>query len=171
MLVFIDESGHPHPNDTARRPVVTAVCLSDRDSRRVSGRVHALKRDFLGRERMELKGRNLINRPTFQRKPEINQFLDEFFSTVLNLPITIFAMIMEAPFNQPVNDSNLLPNRFRYLVQRKEPDVVPAGNPARFLSLIFPRGKSVVKPWRGGIGPCIRPRPGLMPDGRLTRQP
>ena len=120
MLVFIDESGHPHPNDTARRPVVTAVCLSDRDSRRVSGRVHALKRDFLGRERMELKGRNLINRPTFQRKPEINQFLDEFFSTVLNLPITIFAMIMEAPFNQPVNDSNLLPNRFRYLVQRIE---------------------------------------------------
>ena len=120
MLVFIDESGHPHPNDSAKRPVVTAVCISDKDSRTVSGRVHALKRDYLGDERTELKGRNLINRSTFRRKPEINQFLEEFYSTVLNLPITIFAMIMEAPFNQPVSDSNFLPNRFRYLVQRIE---------------------------------------------------
>ena len=120
MLVFIDESGHPHPNDSAKRPVVTAVCIPDQDSRTVSGRIYALKRDALGRERMELKGRNLINRPTFQRKPEINQFLEEFFSAALDLPITIFAMVMEAPFNHPVKDDNLLPNRFRYLVQRIE---------------------------------------------------
>lgn len=120
MLVFIDESGHPHPNDSSKRPVVTAVCISDRDSRTISGRVHSLKRDTLGHERMELKGKNLINRPTFRRKPELNQFLEEFFSTVLNLPVTIFAMIMEAPFPQQANDSNLLPNRFRYLIHKVE---------------------------------------------------
>ena len=120
MLVFIDESGHPHPNDSVKRPVVTAVCISDKDSRMVSGRVHTLKRDYLGQERMELKGRNLINRPTFRRKPGINQLLEEFFNTVLNLPITIFAMIMEAPFSRPEKDDDLLPNRFRYLLQRIE---------------------------------------------------
>ena len=109
MLVFIDESGHPHPNDQSKRPVVTAVCISDRDSRTISGRVHSLKRDTLGHERMELKGKNLINRPTFRRKPELNQFLEEFFSTVLDLPVTIFAMIMAAPFPKQTNDSNLLP--------------------------------------------------------------
>lgn len=69
---------------------------------------------------MELKGRNLINRPTFRRKPEFNQFLEESFSAVLNLPITIFAVIMEGPFSHPVKDLDRLPNRFRYLVQRVE---------------------------------------------------
>ena len=121
MLVFIDESGHPHPNDPAsRRPVVTAVCISDKHSRMISGRIHALKRDNLARERMELKGRNLINRPTFRRKPEFNQFLEEFFSAVLNLPVTIFAVIMEGPFSAQTNSFDRLPNRFRYLVQRIE---------------------------------------------------
>ena len=120
MLVFIDESGHPHPNDVSTRPVVTAVCLSDRDSRLISGRIHGLKRDNLGQERMELKGRNLINRHTFRRKPDYYQFLEEFFSAVLNLPITVFAMIMEQPFTTPILDDNLLPRRFRYLVQRVE---------------------------------------------------
>ena len=120
MLIFIDESGHPHPKDAATRPVVTAVCISDGDSRMISGRIHALKRDILGFERMELKGRNLINRPTFRRKPEYNQFLEEFFSAVLNLPITIFAVIMENPFFVSAEDVDRLPNRYRYLVQRIE---------------------------------------------------
>ena len=70
MLVFIDESGHPHPNDATTRPVVVAVCIPDQNSRSISGRIHGLKRDILGRERMELKAVNLINRRTFRRKPE-----------------------------------------------------------------------------------------------------
>ncbi len=120
MLVFIDESGHPHPNDPTSRPVVAAVCISDADSRAISGRLHSLKRDNLGNERMELKARNLINRRTFRRKPDYQQFLEEFFSAVLNLPVTIFAAIMEQPFPCPSRESNILPNRFRYLVQRVE---------------------------------------------------
>jgi len=64
MLVFIDESGHPHPNDATHRPVVVAVCISDHDSRAISGRVHSLKRDNLNRERMELKAVKLIRRNT-----------------------------------------------------------------------------------------------------------
>ena len=120
MLVFIDESGHPHPNDSTSRPVVAAVCISDVDSRAISARLHSLKRDNLGNERMELKGRNLINRHTFRRKPDYQQFLEEFFSAVLNLPLIIFASIMEQPFPHPSSESNMLPNRFRYLVQRVE---------------------------------------------------
>ncbi|PKB71661.1 MAG: hypothetical protein BZY87_04100 [SAR202 cluster bacterium Io17-Chloro-G6] len=120
MLIFIDESGHPHPNDPTTRPVVVAVCISDQNSRSISGRIHGLKRDILGRERIELKAVNLINRRTFRRKPEYVQFLDEFFSTLLNLPIDIFAMIMEGPFPAPIPNSPYLPNRFRFLVQRVE---------------------------------------------------
>ena len=120
MLIFIDESGHPHANDPTTRPVVVAICMSDKDCRSISGRLHGLKRDNLGREQMELKGVNLLNRRTFRRKPDYVQFLDEFFSALLNLPINVFAMVMEGPFTSTPPGNNLLPNRFRYLVQRVE---------------------------------------------------
>ena len=122
MLVFIDESGHPHPNDANPRPVVAAVCIEAEDSRLVSGRIHALKRDLLGRERerMELKALDLLNRRTYRRKPDYAAFLEEFFGALLNLPITVFGVIMQAPFSEGVDDNDLLPNRFRYLLQRIE---------------------------------------------------
>ena len=122
MLVFIDESGHPHPNDANPRPVVVAVCINEEDSHLVSGRIHGIKRDLLGteRERMELKGTDLLNRRTFRRKQDYVAFIEDFFVTISNLPITVFAMIMQAPFGEQVDDGELLPNRFRYLVQRIE---------------------------------------------------
>lgn len=118
MLVYIDESGHPHPNDSTNRPVLVGVCISEVDARRVGGRLHGLKRDVLNRERMEMKGVNLLNRRTFRRKPEYVSFVEEFFSALLNLPLTIFAMIMERPTLNAVSENVYLPNYFRYLVQR-----------------------------------------------------
>jgi len=120
MLVFFDESGHPHPNDSSSRPVLTAVCLSESDSHAISGRLHGLKRDILGREGIELKGVALLNRHTFKNKPDYVGFIEEFFSTLSNLPVTIFASIMEAPFPLPVGQTDILPNRFRFLLQRIE---------------------------------------------------
>ncbi len=118
MLVYLDESGHPHPNDPATRPVVVAVCVQDDDARTVAGRIHALKRDVLGKERMEMKGARLITRPTFRRRPMEVAFVEEFFGTLLNLPVTIFAVIMERPATAPDKSSNLLPNQYRFLTQR-----------------------------------------------------
>ena len=69
MLVYIDESGHPHPNDPTKHPVIAAACIQDRDARMVAARLHALKRDMLGKERMEMKGVRLLSRPTFRRPP------------------------------------------------------------------------------------------------------
>ena len=99
MLAFIDESGHPHANDPSTRPVVVAVCFEEGDSRYISGRIHAMKRDILGKENAELKGRSLINRTTYRRQPQAVAFAEEFFDTLRNFPVTIFAMIMEAPFD------------------------------------------------------------------------
>lgn len=118
MLAFIDESGHPHPNDSNERPVVVAVCIEAEHSRLISGRIHALKRDILNRERLELKGANLLNRTTYRRKPDYANFAEEFFNTLMGLPVTVFAVVMEAPFTQREIENDLLPNRFRYLVQR-----------------------------------------------------
>lgn len=118
MLVFIDESGHPHPNSDDKRPVVVAVCIEAEHSRLISGRIHSLKRDMLNRERFELKGSNLLNTSTFRRRPDYANFAEEFFSTIMDLPLTVFAVVMEAPFVARETDDNYLPNRFRYLVQR-----------------------------------------------------
>ena len=78
MLAFIDESDHPSANGTGRRPVVAAVCLDEQDARTINERVYAIKRDVLGIDRAELKGRNILNRPTYRRKVEARAFAEGF---------------------------------------------------------------------------------------------
>ena len=120
MLCFIDESGHPHSHDAATRPVVVCVCIDEYDCRDISGQIHGLKRRLLGqaRERMEIKANELLNRPTFRRIPEKREFVEAFFDLCRNLPITIFAVIMERPLQPLLQDHPHLPNQFRYLLQR-----------------------------------------------------
>ena len=120
MLAFIDESGHPHPNDQSIRPVVVAICFEEQESRSISRRIYAMKRDILEKEDAELKGRSLLNRGTHRRQPQSAAFAEEFFDAVRNFPISIFAMVMEGPFTLPQRDSYYLENRFRFLLQRIE---------------------------------------------------
>ena len=65
-----------------------------------------------------MKGVNLINRRTFIRRPLEVAFVEEFFSTLLNLPITVFAVIMERPLLPPDPEDMMLPDQFRFLTQR-----------------------------------------------------
>jgi hypothetical protein len=67
---------------------------------------------------MELKGSRLLNRRTFRRRPEIVAFVEEFFSALLNLPITVFAMIMERPEVALNSMDTMLPTQFRFLIER-----------------------------------------------------
>lgn len=61
MLAFIDESGHPHPNDSTLRPVLVAVCFSEKESHRIARQVHALKRRFLSSPEAEIHARAILN--------------------------------------------------------------------------------------------------------------
>lgn len=118
MLAFIDESGHPHPKDSNQWSVVVACCFSESDSRRIARTLHALKRDVLQRERMEMKGVRLLNRSVFRNRPERVAFVEEFFSTLLNLPVVIFSIIVERPSAPALGDETFLPLYFQYLVER-----------------------------------------------------
>ena len=118
MLAFIDESGHPHPMDSNQWSVVVACCFSEPDSRRVARTLHALKRDVLQREKMEMKGVKLLNRSVFRNRRERVAFVEEFFSTLLNLPVVIFAIVVERPSTPPLGDETFLPLYFQYLVER-----------------------------------------------------
>lgn len=118
MLAFIDESGHPHPKDSATKPVCVSVCINEKDIRFISGRLHALKRDILQREQMELKANRLINRGTFRNVPAKRELVESFFDLVRNLPLVIFAIVMERPERVVPEITNYLPNQLRYLLQR-----------------------------------------------------
>ena len=133
MLAFIDESGHPLSDYPRNRPVVTAVCFDERDAGAITRLVRDMKRDLLGNAHGEVKGRQLLSRSTYRRKSDARTFADDFFAALQYLPITVFAMIMEGPFERWMNRDGRLENRFRFLLQRIELLAVEYDAPANVL--------------------------------------
>ena len=122
MLAFMDESGNPHPNDPSTRPTIVAICLEEKDSRAIGRRLYAMKRDLLGPQRAEteLKGKKLLRRKTYESSRACRAFAEDFFAALRNWEITIFAVILRAPFNDQPTVGGFLDMRFRYLLQRVE---------------------------------------------------
>ena len=120
MLVFIDESGHPHPNDPTTRPVLAAVCFSEWESRSIGRQLFSIKRSLLGdgRAGKELKANEILNSRTFNRRPELRELVAEIFDQIQNLDITIFAVVMEKPETALPRDAVYLPRQYRYILQR-----------------------------------------------------
>lgn len=121
MLTFIDESGHPHPQDPASRPVLASVSFAQRDSRAISAKIYGIKRNLLGAEqanKAELKAQKLLNDRTFRRIPEKRELVEAVFEQLRELPITIFAVIMERPEKAMPRDDARLPRQYRYLLRR-----------------------------------------------------
>ena len=120
LFAFIDESGHPHPKDSTSRPVLVSVCIEDRDLRAVGTELYRLKRRILQRNQgdFEAKASKLITRGTFRNRPEKREFVESFFEMCRNLPLVIFAVIMERPQSPPPTDIDFLPMQFRHLMYR-----------------------------------------------------
>ena len=120
MLVFIDESGHPHPPDRSTRPVLLAVCIDERDARSVNTALYRLKKDILNREpeEFEAKANQLITRATFRNRTDKREFVESFFDRCRELPFTIFAVVMDKPQTVPVSSHTFLPMQFRFLLYR-----------------------------------------------------
>lgn len=120
LFAFIDESGHPHPKDSTNRPVLVSVCIKDCNLRAVSTELYRLKRRILEKNQggFEAKAHELINRGTFRRRPEKREFVESFFEMCRNLPLVIFAIIMEKPQSPPPTDIDFLPMQFRHLIYR-----------------------------------------------------
>ena len=92
--------------------------MNESDSRRIAGMIHAMKRDVLQREQMEIKGRTLLNRRTFRRKPDHVAFVEEFFNALANISISVFAIVMERPSVVETWEDDLLPRQFQFLIER-----------------------------------------------------
>jgi hypothetical protein len=66
MLVFIDESGKPHPKDSTENPVLYTVCINERDIRKKKKNIFKLKMKIFGKD-TEIKSTSLIRRQIFTK--------------------------------------------------------------------------------------------------------
>ena len=119
MLVFIDQSGDIHPKDSTRRPVLAAVCLRETRSRDLSRQMFNIKKRLTEKpEEFELKGHKLLTRKTFEKRPAKRELVESTFELISNLDLTAFAIVMERPSVIPALQPGMLPNQYRYILQR-----------------------------------------------------
>ena len=87
FFAFMDESGHPHPNDQSTRPVLVTVCVDVGYLRTINAELFRLKRRILQREwfDFEMKAKKLITPGTFRNRPEKREFVESFFELLRNL--------------------------------------------------------------------------------------
>ncbi|MDO8531975.1 MAG: DUF3800 domain-containing protein [Dehalococcoidia bacterium] len=120
IFAFIDESGHPHPNDSSSRPVLAAACFEASELKNLNTQIFRLKSSLLGKEQfeIEMKAKDLVTRATFRRRPDKREFVEAFFEMVRNAHLTLFAVVMERPLTPPPTDKDVLPMPFRNILQR-----------------------------------------------------
>ena len=67
---------------------------------------------------LELKAHDLLKRSTFRRKPDLHELVESVFDQLRNLPLTIFAVIMDQPTQVIPRQTIHLPRQYRYILQR-----------------------------------------------------
>lgn len=122
VIFFIDESGQPHPSDSAARPVLAALGFPLAKSRELTRSLYAIKRTLFGdvdpRAEAKLKAHRILNERTFRRIPEKWQYVEAVFDLCNSLPFVTFAMVMERPRVVLETRADLLPPQYCYLLQR-----------------------------------------------------
>lgn len=123
MFVYIDESGHPHPNDHPR-PVDVGVCLKREDVRHIAGALHRFSEDFrasiggsatLRRDEREGKATAFLSRKAILGGwPAKRVYVDSVMDLIRNLDVTIFAMVMERPDRPIYRGGDFLQLLFSY---------------------------------------------------------
>lgn len=121
MLIFIDESGHPQPNDSTERPVLLAVCIKETDIREMTNNLYKIKMSIYGKCDVEVKATSLINKKTLTPKRTKNKlFVDKIIELIDESNIKVFAIIMEKPDKKIKLDDGILPPQYFYILQRIE---------------------------------------------------
>lgn len=117
MLVFIDESGFPHPNDNSTNPVILAVCIEEAQMRAITAQIQELKRPAFTGNDDEIKSSRLLTKSTFRRARDKSEFVEALFAALQDMPLTVFAGVMERP-DRPPPPTHLLSVQLRFLLER-----------------------------------------------------
>ena len=120
MLVFIDESGKPHPNDATLKPVLCCVCIKENDIREITQKVYALKNRYFG-SNDEIKSTDLISRRTIKNNVRKNiDFVNDFVGIACSYDIKVFSIIMKRPTTAMTISPSHLPKQYYLLLKRVE---------------------------------------------------
>jgi len=120
MLVFIDESGKPHPKDSTNNPVLCAVCIKERDIKLLSQKIFNLKMKIYGKD-TEVKSTSLIRRQIFTKNMTNNKkYVDDLVKIACSFDIRVFAIIMEKPGIPFVLTKMLIPRHYKLIISRVE---------------------------------------------------
>lgn len=118
MLVFIDESGYPRPNDSTRNPILLAVCIHESDVKPITNQIYKLKDAIYGKQD-EIKSTKLIRDATITKNRTNNKlYVESLVNLLENYDITVFAIIMDRPNEEIIVPENHLPKQY-YLLMKK----------------------------------------------------
>jgi len=126
LFVYIDESGHPHPNDHPR-PVDVGVCLKREDVRHIAGALHRFSEDFrasagstvrLRSEEREGKATAFLSRKALLGWPAKRAYAESVMDLIRDLDVTIFAMVMERPDRPIYHGDDYLQPQHRWILER-----------------------------------------------------
>lgn len=153
MLIFIDESGFPHPKDATKNPVLAAVCISERGHRSLSRNLYAIKKRFFNNPDRELKAKDLLRPYIFEKTNRRRELVECVFELIRETDLVIFAMIMEHPSKMPEIQEGHIPNQYRFLLERVNFYLNSRGNDSDMAILVFDGdGTTFIS---GGLGPGI----------------
>lgn len=144
MFVYIDESGHPHPNDPCERPVNVAVCLKREDVRRLTATLFRFMGDFKlanpgwrpRKAEREGKAVEFLTKRALLRQPAKREYSDSVMDLIADLDVTVFAMVMERPDRPIYGGVDLLQNYHRWMLERIQA-WMETHHPERLATIVF----------------------------------
>jgi len=123
VLAFTDQSGNIHMNDQVLRPVLLTLCIMESDVGDLTRRIHNIKERIFGAEDennpREIKASDLLNPKSITKRTNNKQLADEVLNLIQSYRVSVFACVMERPEQvMPLEKAEILPNRFRFLLER-----------------------------------------------------
>ena len=121
-FAFIDESGKPNPGDSDKRPTLTAVCVKDREIKRVTQAIYSAELSSFGgtcEEKRKLKGNDMVHRRSMKHNyNNRKEYTEKVVDIITITEAYVFAIVMEKPDFKPYEKKGLLPVQYRYLLER-----------------------------------------------------
>lgn len=123
MLVFIDESGVPHPNDNCIKSTVAAVCLPEIEHRRIDTQLFSMKKKFLGNPEIEIKSKSFLKPHVYERLPGHKELIESTFEMMRETDMAVYATIVDKPSHTLEYPPEFLPVQYVRLLERVQAHV------------------------------------------------
>ena len=120
MLTFIDESGYPRPTDSTKNPVLLAVCIQEKDIKKITNQVYKLKDSIYGKQD-EIKSTKLIREATITKNRTNNKaYVEGMVEIISSYNTAIFTVIMDRPSEPIIIPEHHLPKQYYLLLKKVE---------------------------------------------------